>query len=39
MMADPMILNFLIATLAGPETAPPECFTDANVEHILADPE
>ena len=39
MMADPMILNFLIATLAGPETAPPECFTDANVEHILADPQ
>ncbi len=37
MLGDPMILNLMLSTLAGPETAPAECFTDANVEHILAD--
>lgn len=36
MMGDPMILDLMIATLAGPETAPAECFTDANIEHVLA---
>ena len=36
MMADPMILNLMLSTVAGPETAPAECFTDANVEHVLA---
>jgi 2-polyprenyl-6-methoxyphenol hydroxylase-like FAD-dependent oxidoreductase len=36
MMADPMILDLMVSSLAGPETAPAECFTDANVEHILA---
>ena len=36
MMGDPMILNLMVSTVAGPETAPAECFTDANVEHILA---
>jgi 2-polyprenyl-6-methoxyphenol hydroxylase-like FAD-dependent oxidoreductase len=36
MFTDPMILNFMLASLAGPETGPAECFTDANVEHVLA---
>jgi len=36
MMSDPMILNLMLSTLAGPETAPAECFTDANVAHVLA---
>ena len=36
MMADPMILDLMLSTLTGPETAPAECFTDANVEHVLA---
>ena len=36
MLADPMILGLMLSTVAGPETAPAECFTEANVEHILA---
>ncbi len=36
MMTDPMILNFMLASVAGPEIAPAECYTDANVDHILS---
>jgi 2-polyprenyl-6-methoxyphenol hydroxylase-like FAD-dependent oxidoreductase len=36
MMGDPMILDLMLSTLAGPEIAPAECFTEANVEHVLA---
>jgi 2-polyprenyl-6-methoxyphenol hydroxylase-like FAD-dependent oxidoreductase len=35
-MGDPMILGLVLSTLAGPETAPAECFTDENVQHLLA---
>ena len=31
-----MILDLMLSSLAGPETAPAECFTDENVEHVLA---
>ncbi len=36
LLADPMILGLVLSTLAGPETAPAECFTAANVDHVLA---
>ncbi len=33
---EPLILGVILAILAGPETAPPEAFTDENVARILA---
>jgi hypothetical protein len=35
-MSDPLILGLMLASLAGPETAPAEAFEESNVERILA---